>query len=303
MGNSDEVKSGLNIFMETINSNDQANGLHSMNNTRPVKVISVTGGKGGVGKSNVTVNIAISLAKMGKKVMIMDADLGLANIDIMLGLRVTRNLSHVIRGECSLDEIILEGPEGIGIIPASSGTKEMAKLSEMEHAGIIRAFSSLEQQIDILIVDTAAGIADNVISFSQASQDLLLVVCDEPTSITDAYALIKILSVDHDLFRFRIVANMVRSAKEGRELFAKLTRVTDQFLDVALDYVGSIPFDENVRKAVRKQRALVELYPDSEASVAMKHLATKIIDWPIPKNAKGNIEFFMERLVHGGILD
>lgn len=291
------------MSIETMHSNDQANGLRAMNNQNPVKVISVTGGKGGVGKSNVTVNIAISLAEMGKKVMIMDADLGLANIDIMLGLRVTRNLSHVIKGECSLDDIILEGPKGIKIIPASSGTKEMAQLSEMEHAGLIRAFGDLSAQVDILIVDTAAGIADNVISFAQASQDLLVVVCDEPTSITDAYALIKILSTDHGIFRFRIVANMVRTTKEGRELFAKLTRVTDQFLDVALDYVGSVPFDENVRKSVRKQQALVSLYPNSPASVAMKHIATKIVDWPIPRSAKGNIEFFMERLVQGRILD
>lgn len=289
--------------MSTIKTNDQANGLRSMINSKPVKVIAVTGGKGGVGKSNVTLNVAISLAKMGKKVMIMDADLGLANIDIMLGLRVTKNLSHVIKGECELEDIILDGPEGIKIIPAASGTKEMAALSDMEHVGLIRAFSSLSDQVDVLIVDTAAGIADNVISFAQASQDLLVVVCDEPTSITDAYALIKILSVDHNLFRFRIVANMVRSPEEGRELFAKLTRVTDQFLDVALDYVGSVPFDENVRKSVRKQQALVSLYPDSPAAVAMKHLASKIIKWPIPGSAKGNIEFFMERLVHRSILD
>ena len=289
--------------MEILYPNDQASGLRSMSNTKPVKVISVTGGKGGVGKSNVTLNVAISLAKLGKKVMVMDADLGLANIDIMLGLRVIQNLSHVIKGECSLEDIILEGPEGIKIIPASSGAKEMAQLSEMEHVGLIRAFSSLTDQIDVLIVDTAAGIADNVISFSQASQDLVVVVCDEPTSITDAYALMKILSVDHNLFRFRIVANMVRSSKEGRELFAKLTRVTDQFLDVALDYMGSVPFDENVRKSVKKQQALVTLYPDSPASVAMKHLAEKITDWPVPNSAKGNIEFFMERLVHGRVLD
>jgi len=289
--------------MSTTKTNDQASGLRSMTNQKPVKVISVTGGKGGVGKSNVTLNLAISLAKMGKKVMIMDADLGLANIDIMLGLRVIKNLSHVIKGECSLDDIVLDGPDGIKIIPASSGTKDMAQLSEMEHAGLIRAFSSLSEQLDVLLVDTAAGIADNVISFAQASQDLLVVVCDEPTSITDAYALMKILSVDHDLFRFRIVANMVRTPEEGRELFAKLTRVTDQFLDVALDYVGAVPFDENVRKSVRKQQALVTLFPNSPASVAVKHLASKIIEWPVPKTAKGNIEFFMERLVHGGILD
>ncbi len=291
------------MSIDTIHSNNQANGLQAMKTANPVKVISVTGGKGGVGKSNITLNIAICLAKMGKKVIIMDADLGLANIDIMLGLRVTKNLSHVIKGECSLDEILLEGPNGIKIIPASSGTKEMAQLTEMEHAGLIRAFSELSEDVDVLLVDTAAGIADNVISFAQASQDLIVVVCDEPTSITDAYALIKILSNEHNVFRFRIVANMVRSSREGRDLFAKLTRVTDQFLDVALDYLGSVPFDENIRKSVRKQQALVKLFPNSEASEAFQHLASKVSAWPIPKSAKGNIEFFMERLVQGGFLD
>ncbi len=296
------------MSIDTINSNNQANGLQTigsqtMTKTNPVKVISITGGKGGVGKSNITLNTAICLAELGKKVIIMDADLGLANIDIMLGLRVTRNLSHVIKGECSLDEILLEGPNGIKIIPASSGTRKMAQLSEMEHAGLIRAFSELSANIDVLLVDTAAGIADNVISFAQASQDLLVVVCDEPTSITDAYALIKILSVEHKMHRFRIVANMVRTNSEGRDLFAKLTRVTDQFLDVTLDYVGAVPFDENVRKSVKKQQALVKLFPKSAASLAFKHMAEKVNEWPIAKTAKGNIEFFMERLVQGGILD
>ncbi len=273
-----------------------------MNNPKPVKVITVSGGKGGVGKSNLTVNLAVSLARRGQKVLIMDADLGLANIDIMLGLRVEKNLSHLIRGECSLQDIIIEGPHGIKIIPASSGTKEMAQLSEMEHVGLIRAFSELTDEVDILIVDTAAGIADNVISFAQASQDLMVVVCDEPTSITDAYALIKILSQEHDVFRFRVVANMVRSADEGQSLYRKLTRVTDQFLDVALDYVGSIPFDENVRKAVRKQQALVSLYPSSPASIAIDNLAEKVTSWPVPQMAKGHIEFFMERMVGQSVL-
>ena len=273
-----------------------------MNNPKPVKVITVSGGKGGVGKSNLTVNLAMSLARRGQKVLIMDADLGLANIDIMLGLRVEKNLSHLIKGECSLQDIIIEGPLGIKIIPASSGTKEMAQLSEMEHIGLIRAFSDLSEDIDTLIVDTAAGIADNVISFAQASQDLMVVVCDEPTSITDAYALIKILSQEHDLFRFRVVANMVRSPSEGQSLFNKLTRVTDQFLDVALDYIGCIPFDENVRKAVRKQQALVTLYPSSPASIAVDKLAQKVSTWPVPQMAKGNIEFFMERMVSRSVL-
>lgn len=279
--------------------NDQAAALRQRRMTKPVKVISVTGGKGGVGKSNVAVNMAIAMAMDGHRVMLLDADLGLANIDVMLGLRIKRNLSHVIKGECELQDIVVRGPEGIMIVPASSGTKSMVSLSEMEHAGLIRAFSSLSEQVDILIIDTAAGISDNVVSFTLASQEVLMVVCDEPTSITDAYALMKVLNTGHDIFRFRVIANMVRSPQEGKNMFSKLSAVSERFLDVTLDYLGSIPFDENVRKATRKQQALVQVFPRSPAAVAIKQLSKKVIDWPLPVSASGNIEFFMERLVQG----
>ncbi len=280
---------------------DQADGLRRRRMTKPVKVISVTGGKGGVGKSNISVNMAVALAMTGHRVMLLDADLGLANVDVMLGLKVKRNLSHVLKGECDLQDIIISGPEGMKIIPAASGTKSMVHLSEMEHIGLVRAFSSLSEQIDFLIVDTAAGIADNVISFTMASQEVLMVVCDEPTSITDAYALIKVLSQDHNIYNFKVLANMVRSPQEGRHLFAKLTAVSDRFLDVGLEYIGSVPFDENVRNAIRKQKPFVQTYPRSPAAVAIKQLAKKVDDWPMPSTARGNIEFFMERLVQGAL--
>ena len=236
---------------------DQASSLRKMNQSKLIKVIAVTGGKGGVGKTNVTLNTAISLAQQGKRVMVLDADLGLANVDVLLGLRVEKNLSHVLSGECTLDEVLVEGPYGIKIAPATSGSQSMTELTPTEHAGLIRAFSELQSQIDVLIVDTAAGISDMVLSFSKASQDIMMVVCDEPTSLTDAYALIKILNKEHGVFRFKIVANMVRSMREGDELFSKLNKVTDRFLDVALELVAVIPFDENVRKSVRKQKAIV----------------------------------------------
>lgn len=280
---------------------DQAHGLRQRRMTKPVKVISVTGGKGGVGKSNISVNLAVALAMEGHRVMLLDADLGLANVDVMLGLKVKRNLSHVLNGDCDLEDIIITGPEGMKIIPAASGTKSMAHLSEMEHMGLVRAFSSLSEQVDYLIVDTAAGIADNVISFTLASQEVLMVVCDEPTSITDAYALIKVLSQEHNIYNFKVLANMVRSPQEGRHLFSKLTAVSDRFLDVGLEYVGSVPFDENVRNAIRKQKPFVQTYPRSPAAVAIKQLAKKVDDWPLPSSARGNIEFFMERLVQGAI--
>ena len=267
--------------------------------SKPVKVIAVTGGKGGVGKTNVSVNLALTLGQQGFKVMLLDADLGLANIDVLLGLSSKQNLSHVLSGECELKDIVIRGPHGVQIVPASSGTKNMAELSAMEHAGIIQAFSEIGHNLDFLIVDTAAGITDMVVNFAHAAQDILAVVCDEPTSITDAYALMKVLNRDHKIVRFHVLANMVRTSQEGRELYAKLSGVCNRFLDVTLDYMGSVPFDENVRKSVKKQKALVEMFPRSPAAIAMKSLAKKIQAWPMPKDASGHIEFFMERLVTG----
>jgi len=269
----------------------------SSGHSKPVKVIAVTGGKGGVGKTSVSVNLSIALSQQGFKVMLLDADLGLANVDVMLGIPCRKNLSHVLSGECELKDIVVEGPYGLQVIPAASGTKNMAELSIMEHAGIIQAFSEIGQDIDFLIVDTAAGITDMVVSFVQAAQDILTVVCDEPTSITDAYALMKVLNKDHKVTRFHVLANMVRTSQEGRELFAKLSGVCNRFLDVTLNYLGSIPFDENARTAIKKQKVLLDAFPRSPASIALKSLSKKVQQWPIPKDASGHIEFFMERLV------
>ncbi|MBU2862782.1 MinD/ParA family protein [Reinekea forsetii] len=270
-----------------------------MNSVNPVQVVAVSGGKGGVGKSNVSVNMAIALAEQGKRVVLLDADLGLANLDILLGLSVNKNISDVLAGEATLSEVMVEGPSGIKIIPASSGTQQMANLGEVEHAGIITAFSELSDYMDVLIVDTAAGISKTVTSFVRASQETLIVVTDEPTSIADAYALIKVLERDCRLNRFRVVANMVRTPKEGQALFNKLATVADRFLDVTLQYCGSIPMDEAVRKSVQRQKAVLEAYPRSKAAVAYRSLAQKVATWPLPVTPKGNLEFFVERLVHG----
>lgn len=268
-----------------------------MSRSHPVQVIAVTGGKGGVGKSNISVNLAISLAEIGRRVVVLDADLGLANIDVLLGLTANRNLQDVLDGECSLKDVLVEGPGGIRIVPASSGTQRMVQLGEMEHAGLINAFSELGDDIDVLIVDTAAGISQSVISFLRASQELLLVVTDEPTSITDAYALIKLMNRDYGVYRFRVLANMVKGEEEGRHLYNKLARVTERFLDVALQYVGSVPLDDAVKKAVQRQKAVVEAYPRAKASVAIKNLARKVDNWPLPSSPRGHLEFFVERLV------
>lgn len=270
-----------------------------MSGFKPIQVVAVTGGKGGVGKSNVAVNTAVALAEQGKRVVLLDADLGLANIDVLLGISSGRNIADVLTGDAELRDILVPGPGGIHIIPASSGTQRMANLGEREHAGIIGAFSELGDQMDVLIVDTAAGISRTVTSFVRAAQETMIVVTDEPTSVTDAYALIKVLNRDCKMDRFRVLANMVRTPREGQNLFNKLSKVTDRFLDVTLQYVGSVPMDDSVRKAVQRQKAVIEAYPRSKAAVAYRSLAQKVATWPLPSTPRGNLEFFVERLVQG----
>jgi flagellar biosynthesis protein FlhG len=278
-------------------SYDQAAGLRRMFNPRPVNVIAVTSGKGGVGKSNISVNLAVGMAQAGHDVMLMDADLGLANVDVLLNLSTHYNLSHVLDGVCTLEEIIVDGPQGVKIIPASSGTQHMAELGPAENAGIIRAFSELSVPVDTLIIDTAAGLSDSVVSFTRAAREVIVVVCDEPASITDAYATIKVLSRDYGVERFHVVANQARSAQHGRELYAKLLRVTDKFLDVTLSFLGVVPFDEYLQRAVRRQKAVIEAYPRSRAALSFRKLVQKIEKWPPPVGAQGHLEFFVERLI------
>lgn len=268
---------------------------------RPVRVVAVTSGKGGVGKTNVSVNLALALAQTDNDVLILDADLGLANIDVMLGLQPKFNLHEVFNGERSLDEVMMDGPGGIKIIPATSGVQAMAELTPAQHGGLIRAFSELSCNVDVLLVDTAAGISDSVVSFTRAAQEIVVVVCDEPASITDAYALIKLLNQEHGAYRFRILSNMVSGAQQGRVVYEKIARVTDRFLDVALDYFGYVPHDDYLRKAVKRQRAVVEAYPRSKAAIAFKTLADKTRKWPTPTAAKGHLQFFVERLIQNNL--
>lgn len=275
---------------------DQAAGLREVSMQRPVQVISITGGKGGVGKSTVSLNLAMSLAKIGRQVMVLDADLGLANADVLLGLRARRTLADVLDGQVGLEDVVLDGPCGIKLVPATSGVSRMTRLSHAEHAGLIHLFGELPYTLDTLVIDTAAGISSSVVSFARASREVVVVVCDEPTSITDAYAFIKVMHREHECHRFRILANMVSSAAQGRELFAKLLRVTERFLSVSLDYMGSVPMDDAMRKSIQRQRAVVDAYPRSKSALAFKKLATTADRWPIG-TASGHLEFFFEQLV------
>ena len=276
---------------------DQADGLRRIVNPKPVKIIAVSSGKGGVGKTNVSVNLAVSLAKQGQEVLVLDADLGMANVDVLLGLNPAYDLSHVMRGERTLEEIIVEGPSNIKIIPASSGMGNMANLSQAEQMGLINAFSDLSCAVDTLIVDTGAGISSTVTNFCRASQDIIVVVTDEPASITDAYAFIKVMSKNYNVGKFHVLANMARDPHEGRELFMKLSKATDRFLDVILTFMGTIPYDEKLRKSIQHQKAVVSAFPRSPSSLAFKRITKQVNNWPDETGSNGQLKFFVERMI------
>lgn len=268
-----------------------------MSREQPIQVVAITGGKGGVGKTSVSVNLGLALTEMGKRVTLLDADLGLANVDVLLGVRAERTIADVMEGRCSLADIVVRTDSGLSVIPASSGIQSVANMGQMEHAGLIHAFGELADGMDVLLIDTAAGIADNVVSFVRASREVIIVVCDEPSSMTDAYALIKVLNRDCHKREFRIVANMTRSATEGEKLFRKFAAATTRFLDVNLQYAGDIPWDDTLRKATQRQKPLLQGWPGCPAARACQRLAREVAGWPVQGAASGHMEFFVERLI------
>lgn len=276
---------------------DQAEGLRRLRQPKGVKVMTVTGGKGGVGKTSICANLAIALALRGRRVMLLDGDLGLANADVLLGLQPDRTLADVVNGTCRLEQIILPGPAGIRVVPGASGISDMARLSPAQHVGIVHAFSELTEDLDVLLVDTSPGITESVLRFCAAAHEVLVVACDEPTSITDAYALMKVLSTERGVSRFRLVTNMTHQAGDGRQLYEKLLRVTDRFLQVTLEHAGSLPYDDRVWRAVQVQAPFVTAFPSSLAAAALKKLAGRADNWQVPGEARGTIEFFLERLL------
>lgn len=228
--------------------------------------------------------------------MLMDADMGLANLDVLLGLQPTYNLHDVLEGTVHLEDVLLRGPGDVTVIPAASGIASMARLDDAQTVGLINAFSQITQDLDVLVIDTAAGIAPSVLRLNQAASEVMVVVCDEPTSMTDAYALMKVLSRDFGVRRFRIVANMTRTPGQGRVLFEKIARVTGRFLDISLDHAGTIPWDEYLARAVQQQMPVVGAFPGSWSSLAFKKLAERVDKWVVPAEASGSIQFFMERM-------
>jgi flagellar biosynthesis protein FlhG len=261
------------------------------------RVIAISSGKGGVGKTNIVANLGISLSRLGKKVMIFDADLGLGNLDILLGLSPKYNFSHVALGEKTLSEIIVEGPCQIKILPASSGIQEMASLSKQQTADLLSELYAVIDPIDILLIDTAAGISTNVMYFNAIAQEVLVVVSPEPTSITDAYALMKILSIRYGVKQFNLLVNMVSDIQEAHEVYRQLKLVAERFLDIAIEYIGHVSYDKNVTRGVRQQKAVCDLYPDTPASRCFNSLAVKLCQSPASAYPAKNTRQFWQELI------
>ena len=239
------------------------------------RAVSITSGKGGVGKTNIVANIGYELSRAGQRVLILDADLGLGNLDILLGLAPRYNLSHVIMGEKRIDEVVVQGPGNMKILPAASGIQELTQLSRDQKIGILYELDQLLDSVDILLIDSAAGISANVLDFSVSAHETMVVVTPEPTAITDAYALMKVLALKYEEKCCRLIVNQVANDHEGREIFRQLNIVAEKFLDIDVDYFGCILKDEIMTACVKQQRIVSQAYPESAAARGFRNLARK----------------------------
>lgn len=264
-----------------------------------IKTIAITSGKGGVGKTNLVAALAIAMKRLGMNVMIFDADLGLSNIDVLLHLAPRYTIQHLLNGEKTLEDILIDGPFGIKILPASSGVQELTALDEFQRLRLIESFDSYRGNIDVLLIDTPAGISENVAFFCISSEEIIVLTSPEPTAITDAYAIIKVLFTRYQEKEFHIVVNSARNPDEAFDIYRRLSVAAEKFLNISLHYLGYIPFDDNVKKAVMMQRSFVDLFPNTPASKAINDIAERLLERE--HRIKGGLQFFIRNLFFQGI--
>lgn len=278
---------------------EQLRNIIKMNHIRQksfARVITITSGKGGVGKSNVAINLAIQLKKMGQKVIILDADFGLANIEVMFGAIPKYNLRDTVEGKKNLKDIITEGPMGVQFISGGNGIEGLANLNKIQLSNLLRGMEQLDELADVILIDTAAGISDNVMEFVAAGSEVLLVTTPEPTSLTDSYSLLKALNSYSGFSRenteVKIIANKVSNMVEGRNIFTKLNLVSEKFLNMSLGFSGAIPMDEQIVKAVMKQSPISISYPNAKASKAFAQLAAQLTGTQMVAGRRSLVEVF-----------
>jgi len=280
---------------------DQAAGLRNLismrRSERPLRVIATTSGKGGVGKTTVACNLAALAARQGHKVLMVDADLGLANVEIVLGVKPRYTLADVLEKDMAMNDVLSRGPEGIRILSAGNGLQHLTQLTEQQKMRLIAAFDPLADAFDTMIVDTGSGIGDNVLFFASAAQEVLLVISAEPTSLTDAYATVKVLSQQAGVRSFHVLVNPAANEVAARDVFQKLTGVTRRFLSASVSYLGFVPYDEHVHRAVMAQRPLVDVFPSAPASRALEHIFRRLFDRALPPTVDGGLKFMWQRVL------
>jgi flagellar biosynthesis protein FlhG len=263
--------------------------------SRPIKVISVTSGKGGVGKTQVTANLALALRARGREVLIFDGDMGLANIDIIYNISPPYNLQHLLTGQKTIQEVIFSGPDGVKILPASSGVQELTQMSADNKRSLMDQLEQIDGLFDYLIIDTAAGISDNVMYLNSAAQFIFVVVTPEPTSITDAYALMKVLSQKYGEKTFHIITNQCASEAEANNIFKSLVNATDQFLEgVQLWHMHSFMTDPKVRQSITRQKPVIKFDEGSEIAKSFHAFAKKVEGLEVEQK-KAGMQFFVQQ--------
>ena len=264
---------------------------------KPTRTMSFTSGKGGVGKTTLVTNVALQLARLGNRVLILDGDLGMANVDVMFGVKSRRNLYDVISGQCDLKDVIVNISENISLIPGGSGIYELSQISAYEKQALLSEVELLEKNYDYMLIDTAPGIDENVLYLNSAAQEINIILTPDPSSLTDAYALIKMLHQRKREEKFSVICNQVADAREGERIFQRLFDVASQFLYVSLEYRGFVPADPGLRQATRKNQIISQVNRRSPASVSFRDICKKLDGFEMAPEAKGGLQFFWNQFV------
>lgn len=259
------------------------------------KVITITSGKGGVGKTNITVNLAITLSKMGHRVAVIDADLGLANIDVVFGIMPRFTLVDVIKNGKNVMDVLCTGPKNVKFLSGGSGVEDLTRLTQIELEKFIRNIALLDKLADIILIDTGAGISENVVRFVMAADDVVIVTTPEPTAITDAYALIKAVGVRNKNKTVKLIINKTENAIEAQTAMQKLNTVSQKFLNLKLQFLGYVTNDSMVPRAVKQQKPFVILYPECAAAKNLAEIAKKIIKTAPNAQREGGIRGFFNK--------
>lgn len=291
------VKQGLHQVTTSIEPENVAERRSLEGAGGATRVFSVTSGKGGVGKTVLTANLAVTLARLNRRVLIIDANLGLANIDVVFGLTPDYNLNHFFNGDKDLDSILVNNGHGVWILPAGSGSQNFIRLDSRQKLRLVSALESMHGNFDVVLIDTETGISENATYFNTVAQDILVVTTPEPTAITDAYALMKLLSTQYHEKHFNLIVNITHNEKEALDVYRKLTMVANRYLDIAIDYLGALPMDRQIMDSVRRQQLVVDLYPNAKICDAFENLARRLIQVPRQTQPKGSIQLFWKKFL------